>query len=92
MSEYIEKTNELLKQNVPIKTYFISWDEADENITKLAMGIAGHEKVRIVEIGNIDKQADGGTHVANINEVGHIELVKIENKGKNNRRIYFRVV
>lgn len=92
IAEYINKANELLKNDMPIKTYFISFDEADESITKLAMGISGHEKIRIVEIGDIDKQADGGTHVANVNEVGRIELVKIENKGKNNRRIYFRLV
>ena len=92
IKEYVDKANEYLAQDVPIKTYFISWDEADESITKLAMGISGHEKLRIVEIGDIDKQADGGTHVANVKEVGHIELVKIENKGKNNRRVYFRVV
>ncbi len=92
IKEYIEKANEYLSRNVPIKSYFISFDEADESITKLAMGLQGHEKIRIVEIGDIDKQADGGTHVANVNEVGRIELVKIENKGKNNRRIYFRVV
>ena len=92
IKEYVDKANEYLAQDVPIKTYFISRDEADESITKLAMGIAGHENLRIVEIGDIDKQADGGTHVANIKEVGRIELVKIENKGKNNRRVYFRVV
>ncbi len=91
IKEYIEKANVYLSRNVPIKSYFISFDEADESITKLAMGLQGHDKIRIVEIGDIDKQADGGTHVANVNEVGRIELVKIENKGKNNRRIYFRL-
>jgi misacylated tRNA(Ala) deacylase len=91
IKEYIAKSNEYLSRDVPIKTYFIPFSEADPSITKLAMGIAGHEKIRIVEIGDIDKQADGGTHVANVNEVGRIELVKIENKGKNNRRVYFKL-
>jgi misacylated tRNA(Ala) deacylase len=92
IKEYVEKANELLAQDVPIKVYFIPFSEADPSVTKLAMGISGHEKIRIVEIGDIDKQADGGTHVANVNEVGRIDLVKIENKGKNNRRVYFKVV
>ena len=48
--------------------------------------------LRIVEIVGIDKQADGGTHVRNLNEVGQIEFMKAENKGKNNRRVYFRLV
>jgi len=40
----------------------------------------------------LDRQADGGTHVRNLREVGKVVLVKTENKGKNNRRIYFRLV
>ena len=45
--------------------------------------------LRIVEIEGIDTQADGGTHVRNTQEVGTIELVRVENKGAKNRRIYF---
>jgi misacylated tRNA(Ala) deacylase len=45
--------------------------------------------LRIVEIVGYDKQADGRTHVRNLREIGKIELVKTENKGKNNRHIYF---
>ena len=47
--------------------------------------------LRIVEIVGVDRQADGGTHVRNLKEVGKVELIKTENKGKNNRRIYFRL-
>ncbi len=38
------------------------------------------------------KQADCGTHVRNLNEVGQIRLVKTRNKGKFNRRVYFTLV
>jgi len=47
--------------------------------------------LRIVEIVGIDKQADGGTHIKNLQEIGKVTLIKTENKGKNNRRIYFRL-
>jgi len=47
--------------------------------------------LRIVEIVGVDRQADGGTHVRNLREIGKVELVKTENKGKNNRRIYFKL-
>jgi len=47
--------------------------------------------LRIVEIVGLDRQADGGTHVRNLREVGKVELIKTENKGKNNRRIYFKL-
>ncbi len=47
--------------------------------------------LRIVQIVGVDKQADGGTHVKNLNEIGKIELIRTENKGKNNRCIYFKL-
>jgi misacylated tRNA(Ala) deacylase len=47
--------------------------------------------LRIVEIVGVDRQADGGTHVRNLREIGKVEFLKTENKGKNNRRIYFRL-
>ena len=46
-------------------------------------------ELRIVEIPDIDLQADGGTQVKNTSEIGNISLVSVENKGKNNRRMYF---
>jgi misacylated tRNA(Ala) deacylase len=49
----------------------------------------GEAQLRIVEIEGIDKQADGGAHVARLKEVGEIRLVKLENKGKTNRRLYY---
>ena len=48
--------------------------------------------LRIVEIeGGIDKQADGGVHVANTKEIGEFIPMKSENRGKNNKRLYFTV-
>ena len=44
-------------------------------------------EVRIVDIVGLDAQADGGTHVASTRFVGPIEVVKVESKGKANRRI-----
>lgn len=46
-------------------------------------------QLRIVEIEGIDRQADGGLHVAHLREVGQIRLIKLENKGKANRRLYY---
>ncbi len=44
-------------------------------------------EVRTVEIVGLDLQADGGTHVANTREVGHIRIVGHESKGKGNKRL-----
>jgi len=49
------------------------------------------KEVRIVDIVGLDQQADGGTHVASTRQVGRIEVVKIESKGKGFRRLRIRV-
>lgn len=91
---FIEKANEALAKNYEIKTYYLSREEfeKDPSLVKLAKGFPEHiKKVRIVAIGDYDIQADGGTHVKNTKEVGKIELIKCENKGKNRRRVYYTV-
>ena len=47
----------------------------------------GFGRVRLLEIEGVDLQACGGTHVASTGEIGAVEIAKIENKGKQNRRI-----
>ncbi|MBM10415.1 MAG: Ala-tRNA(Pro) hydrolase [Magnetovibrio sp.] len=47
----------------------------------------GLGKVRTITIHGIDMQPCGGTHVARTGEIGKVRVGKIENKGKNNRRI-----
>jgi misacylated tRNA(Ala) deacylase len=47
--------------------------------------------VRIVDINGLDVQADGGTHVASTAQIGGIEVVKVENKGKGFRRLRVRI-
>jgi len=49
------------------------------------------EVVRIVDIVGLDTQADGGTHVASTSQIGRIEVVKVENKGKGFRRLRIRL-
>ena len=44
-------------------------------------------KIRLVKISNVDLQPCGGTHVKSTAEIGEIKIVKIENKGKMNRRV-----
>lgn len=49
----------------------------------------GLEVVRIVDIVGLDRQADGGTHVASTRFIGDMRLVKTESKGKGFRRLRF---
>lgn len=45
------------------------------------------DPIRVIRIGDLDKQADGGTHVSNTREVGPVRVVKTESKGKGNKRM-----
>ena len=48
-------------------------------------------EVRIIDIVGLDQQADGGTHVATTSQIGTIQVVKIENKGRGFRRLRIRL-
>lgn len=50
------------------------------------------KEIRVVDIKGLDRQADGGTHVRSTLEVGGVEVVKTESKGKANKRMRIRVV
>jgi misacylated tRNA(Ala) deacylase len=47
----------------------------------------GLTEVRIVDIVGLDAQADGGTHVASTRQIGTLDVVKVESKGRANRRL-----
>jgi misacylated tRNA(Ala) deacylase len=47
----------------------------------------GAGKVRLLEIVGVDLQPCGGTHVRNTAEIGPVEITRIENKGRQNRRV-----
>jgi len=88
----VSEANEALSQDVALKVYSLPREEAMKlpGVVKLAGALPPSvTELRIVEIPGIDFQADGGTHVANLKEVGAIDVIKLENKGKSNRRIYF---
>lgn len=94
LEQYLGKANELFGTDVPVRWYELPRVEAMKipGVVKMAGAFPPDlPSLRIVEIVGLDRQADGGTHVRNLNEVGRVELVRTENKGKNNRRIYFRL-
>ena len=94
LEEYLAKANKLFDTDVPVKWYELPQEEAMKipKVVKMADAFPPDlPTLRIVEIVGIDKQADGGTHVRNLHEIGKVSLVKTENKGKNNRRIYFKL-
>ena len=94
IDEYVKLANELIQKDAPVKVSYMKREEALKipDMVKLANKMPPEvETLRIVEIENIDKQADGGCHVKSIKEIGALEILKLENKGKNNRRVYYTV-
>ena len=92
---FVKEANKLITDDAPVKSYFLERNEALKipDMVKLAEAAPPVEpQLRIVEIAGIDRQADGGLHVAHLSEIGRIELLKLENKGKTNRRLYYDVV
>jgi Ser-tRNA(Ala) deacylase AlaX len=94
MEDYIDSVNDAVQRGLDVKTYFMKREEALANpgFVKLANAMPPTlEMLRIVEIGDVDTQADGGVHVKNTREIGKVVGLKTENKGKSNRRLYFTV-
>jgi misacylated tRNA(Ala) deacylase len=91
MNEYVEKANLIAAEKRPVNTRIISRSEAlaIPDLIRLAMAVPDRDLIRMVEIEGIDRQACGGTHVRNTGEIGKIKMIKAENKGKSNRRVYF---
>jgi misacylated tRNA(Ala) deacylase len=85
----------LVDRDLPIGEDWISEAELDANpgLVK-TMSVApprGAGRIRLIRIGEgtdqIDLQPCGGTHVARTGEIGALRLGKIENKGRQNRRV-----
>jgi Ser-tRNA(Ala) deacylase AlaX len=92
IEDVFRETNKELALGRRVKIYYLPREEALKipGVVKLAEAAPPNiEKLRIVEIENLDIQADGGPHVADTKEVGELVLLKVENKGRNNRRVYF---
>ncbi|SPF80292.1 alanyl-tRNA editing protein [Pseudoprimorskyibacter insulae] len=90
-----DRLNMLIDRDMPVTEKWISEAELDANPglvkTLSVKPPRGSGRVRLVQIGTsdavIDIQPCGGTHVARTGEIGAIRIGKIENKGKQNRRV-----
>jgi misacylated tRNA(Ala) deacylase len=86
------KLDQMLKTAADVEYRWIDDAELDANPdlvrTMSVQPPRGSGKIRLVAIGdNLDLQPCGGTHVANLAEIGRIIVGKIENKGRRNRRV-----
>lgn len=89
------RLNELVAAALPIETEWITDEEMaarPELVRTMSVKPpSGFGRVRLVRIGDaaspVDLQPCGGTHVHSTAEIGPLAIAKIENKGKQNRRV-----
>lgn len=94
-SDLTQKLQSLVAADFPISPGEISESELDAN-PELVRALSvkpprGTGKIRVIRVGPeeapVDFQPCGGTHVKSTSEIGPVAVVKIENKGRQNRRI-----
>jgi misacylated tRNA(Ala) deacylase len=90
-----QRVNEEIIRAHEILVEFLARSEADLDpalIRTKANLIPPHiDPLRVIDIVGLDRQADGGTHVATTAEVGRVEVLKTESKGRANKRIRIAV-
>jgi len=86
-----EGTNALIGRAVATESVWITDEELDARPelikTMSVQPPRGQGRIRLLRIPGIDLQPCGGTHVANIAEIGGIQVVRIRNEGKRNKRV-----
>ena len=90
-----ERVNAELAAGRRVEVSFLPRDvataDADLIRTKVNLIPADVGQIRVVDIVGLDKQADGGTHVRSTAEVGRVQVVKTESKGRGNKRLRLAV-
>jgi misacylated tRNA(Ala) deacylase len=91
-AEHITReTNALISRAIATETVWISDEELDAQPdlvkTMSVQPPRGAGRVRLLKIPGIDLQPCGGTHVANIAEIGAIRVLRIRSEGKHNKRV-----
>ncbi len=83
--------NRIIEEDRPVQPRWITDAELEANPqlvrTMSVKPPSGQGKVRLLEIEGIDLQPCGGTHVTRTGEIGPVRIGKIENKGRQNRRV-----
>lgn len=90
--ELSDQLNALIAADHPVTTRWISAAELDANPELVrTMSVSPPRdggRIRLLQIGDVDLQPCGGTHVRSTAEIGTAVISKIENKGKQNRRFH----
>ena len=89
--------NDAIRQDFAVSTTYVPYDTASSEpgllrSRSVAPPPSPDGMVRIVDIAALDRQACGGTHLASTGQSRPVRVLKIENKGRHNRRIRIGLV
>ncbi|HLZ02919.1 MAG TPA: alanyl-tRNA editing protein [Bradyrhizobium sp.] len=89
--------NDAIRQDLAVGDSYMPMDDAiDEpgliRTRSVAPPPTSDGKIRIVEIAGLDRQACGGTHLASTGHSRLVRVLKIDNKGRHNRRVKIGLV
>lgn len=89
--------NDAIRQDLPVRYAYLPAEEcrAESGLlrSRSVTPPAGPDgTIRIVEIVGLDRQGCGGTHLQSTGQSRPVKILKIDNKGRHNRRIRFGLV
>ncbi len=89
--------NEAIRSGLPVRATYVTMQEASRTkglIRSLSVSPPPTEdgRFRVIEIVDLDRQACGGTHLSATNESRPISIIKVDNKGRRNRRVKIALV
>jgi misacylated tRNA(Ala) deacylase len=89
--------NDVIRQDIPVRFAYVPLHEAQAErglirSRSVAPPPTPDGKIRIVEIVGLDRQACGGTHLASTGGSPPIRILKVDNKGRHNRRVRIALV
>jgi len=88
--------NDIIRREIAVNSVYVDASEAaaSEGLVRslsVAPPPTPDGQLRIIDIEGVDRQACGGTHLANTGQSAPFRITKVENKGKRNRRIRFEL-
>ena len=86
-----ETVNQKIKDNLPVSFKMLTLAKAKETGAIGLFSEKYSDKVKVYSIGDYSKEICGGPHVTFTSEVKSFRIIKQENIGKGNRRIYAKV-
>jgi misacylated tRNA(Ala) deacylase len=86
--------NDAIRQDLPVRYAYLPAEEchAESGLLRsrsVAPPPAADGTIRIVEIVGLDRQGCGGTHLPSTGRSRPVRILKIDNKGRHNRRVRF---